>query len=351
MAAEEAASHVVLYALDALYAATHAIDPQVAVKPALLAQHNIVVTDDTMRRPHPHRTSLDAIVAHIAAHPQHDLHPLGPSANIARLACPGHQSPRELVALLAGSARDITHAVQDPPPPPTTVEQFGACPRDCWLSLLRTPPLWDCSAAWGVECILGVGQQCSGECGGELPYCHENAVGCLLPIRTQLATDQPMHLGELLCTLVLLHRQLAWNCDFAHTITVVSVTADADVRVHEASVHPSPTDDGPPRIRIVKCLDLNIADADGKDSTARENWLDVISYIAFTYEANLDPTEPNEQPLKVRTTQENNQDIIAPEQENIQPSALTPGEKAATKTTTKGETPRRPRTPLAPKNV
>jgi hypothetical protein len=132
------------------------------------------------------------------------------------------------------------------------------------------------------------------------------------------------------------------------------------VRVHEASVHPSPTDDGPPTIRIVKCIDLNIADADGKDSTARENWFDVMSYIAFTYKANLDPVGPDEQPLEVSVaaTQENDQDavaprqeVVAPEQENIRPGALTPSKEAATKPAAKAETPRRPRTPLAPKNV
>jgi hypothetical protein len=132
------------------------------------------------------------------------------------------------------------------------------------------------------------------------------------------------------------------------------------VRVHEASVDPSTTAGGLPSIRIAKCLDLNIADVDGQDSTARENWLDVMSYIAFTYNANLDPAEPDEQPLEVSVaaTQENDQDAVAPrqegvalEQENIRPGALTPSEEAATKPAAKAETPRRPRTPLAPKNV
>jgi hypothetical protein len=228
LAAAAAAVLRALCAINALDAVDHALAPRHGVKPAqlptaaLLAQHNIVLADDTLRRPHPHRAPLDAVAANIAEHRQHMLHPPSPPHDIARWASSPCGSATYAAAILAQHAYGIVYEVRARGPtdaviPATAVTQLDPCLRDRWLSFLRTP-LWDSSPTWGAECILGVGQECGGECGGDLPYCHDNVVGCLLPIRTQLGPDQPLHLGELFCAVLLLHRQLKWNRSVGSTV-------------------------------------------------------------------------------------------------------------------------------------
>ncbi|KAF2437679.1 hypothetical protein P171DRAFT_437704 [Karstenula rhodostoma CBS 690.94] len=355
-------SPATLDAADAVMRALRAIDaldPDMASAAlptaSFLAHLNIDIADATAQHAHPRRPTLDAVARELRPDKQLALQP---PADMAPSASADMCTALEWADRLAEHAYSIGYTVakhENCTTPATAVTTFGPCIVDPWLAALYEP-LWDLSHAWRITYGLKVGDGCSGECDvgkcfGE--YCHENVVGCILPVRTRLNADQPMHLGELFCALMLLHRQLKRNCSLGKTVTIAAVTTEGRIRVHEASVHQPTAADAAHTIRITKCVDLHITDVTSQDPVAQDGWLNVMSYLCFTHEANLPsnhPDEPDEQPLQVdvAATQQDNQDITWPEEENIQPAALDMGGKAATKPAAKAATPRKP---LAPLNI
>ncbi|KAK7179337.1 hypothetical protein PSPO01_14626 [Paraphaeosphaeria sporulosa] len=319
-----AMSPTTLDAAEALMRALRAIhdrDPESASgtlpSARFLAQCGIHISDAT-QNPHPHRARLNVLVSTYAPDQHHRLE--APAVDVVRRA-----STLEWADLLAESAHSIMYAVAEREAcamPPTAVTAFAPDRYDMWLEALYEP-LWEWSLAWRVQHGLKVGDGCSGECDRAQccdigtcfgKYCHENVVGCLLPVRAQPKADAdgPLHLGELVYALMLLHRQLKRNsAPLGCTVTIVAVTTEGQIRVHEASVQP-PTDahvKSTPWIRIAKCLELRTTDFRSRDPAVQDDWLNIMSYLCFTHEANLNPY-PDEQLVPVEAAMRENDLVI-----------------------------------------
>ncbi|KAL5430705.1 hypothetical protein PMIN06_012471 [Paraphaeosphaeria minitans] len=350
-------------ALKALYASPH------TPTAAALQQLHIQVADDTKRHllhpRHPRRTRLDVLESDIRPD-QRDV--LQPPCDMGRWADRGQVAALDWANRLGSSAYSIVHeaAAHNMCPhqthdhcalPPTTVEvQHGPRPADKWQMMLFKAP-WDRYMAWSPSHVFLTGVDCDGQCGDMECHCSENVVGCVLPLRphpnhpeqTEASCIEPLHRGELSCALALVLRQLTRNHMLGH-VTIVTVTPNARIRVHETSVEVPTAADASPTIHITKCLDTPIDDVTSGDAAAQGSWLNVMSYLCFTDEANLLSARADHQPGDggAVATQEPPQDVRAhdgpaasthcgqqpvaakrktalstvdPESENIQPAA------------------------------
>lgn len=166
---------------------------------SFFAHHNIDIVDET-EHPHPHRAILETLAGQAPAEEQPNFRP---PPDIEKWPAAGQCSARQWAASLVDYAPYYKTAVgkldmRGLPATPVKLVHLP-CPDDEWMRRLYWA-VWDGLHAWRPPCVFVLGSEC------HHPYCDEIVAGCIVPVRSTLAADEPLHPGEFYCILTLLHR-------------------------------------------------------------------------------------------------------------------------------------------------
>lgn len=185
---------------------------------SFLKQHHVDLANDAERDVHSHSARFQEVAGMYPSDRHSDLLP---PVDTPRWTSSGSA----MTSLLCGCAWEIVrYFVQQNSiaTPPTAVHRYTQpLDQDPWHYTLGLAP-WGAARPYGVEYLLGVGD-------GPISSLEYNLVGCVVPVRTTLEADQPLHKCELFCALTLLHRQLKFHgcfdlsvrpshCNCSHTV-------------------------------------------------------------------------------------------------------------------------------------